>query len=112
MSDMHALDELRGHSLVPSEQELALIPKLYSTDSVKADDKIVYVHYFIGGCDWYIFELDQKEWLAFSWANLNDLQNAELGYISIAELASIKVGWACVERDLHWTHKPFGQVQR
>lgn len=113
-NNLHTLDKLRGHSLVPPEDLLLTIPRLYETDTVALENKTAYVHYFVGGCDWYLFELDPKNWLAFGWADLNDPANAEMGYFSVAELATIKVRHPSglllyVERDLPWRPKAFGE---
>ncbi len=42
----------------PSKERLSRIPKLYATEHSPLKDKIVYLHFFIGGCDWYIAEFD------------------------------------------------------
>lgn len=66
-------------------------PKLYAQDG-KGLQAIVHAHYFLGGSDWLVTEWDPEEDLAFGWACLGgDRQNAELGYVSLAELDSIRV---------------------
>lgn len=117
----------RGHSIKPDATTLAVVPPLYATDGVRAEDKIVFAHYFAGSCNWYLMELDQDEWLAFGWCDLGQ-GYPELGYFSLHELASIKAeGRVCyveggrtvregtmpiyVERDLHWTAARFGDLQ-
>jgi hypothetical protein len=64
------------------------IPKLYETEEVPAEKKIIYQKWEIPqiGFYWLISELDKKENLAFGYANLNDDRFAEWGYISIEEL--------------------------
>lgn len=65
------------------------MPKTYETEDTPTKDKIVWLHYFYGQSDWYIVEKDMEEeqLQAFGYVVLNgDLQNAELGYISIEEL--------------------------
>lgn len=64
------------------------IPKLYETERVPFDKKMIYQRYEIKeiGFYWLIAELDEKEKLAFGYANLNDDFCAEWGYISIGEL--------------------------
>lgn len=67
------------------------IPGLYATESIPLKEKIAHEHWVFPACNfhWLIAELSQKENLAFGWAFLNDAQNAEWGYISIAELQGI-----------------------
>lgn len=77
----------------PSQKRLDRIPRLYETEDIPLEDKEVHLHFFIGGCDWYIVEYDGDD-IFFGYAILNqDYQNAEWGYISLQELKSIKVGW-------------------
>ena len=94
----------------PTTEELAAIPRLYETETIPADDKLIYFHFFIFGFDWYIAEYDGDD-LFFGYAILNeDWQNAEWGYISFSELASIFHGGVEVDRDLHWEVKPFSEA--
>ncbi|MHB8602381.1 MAG: hypothetical protein ACYC6W_02530 [Nitrosotalea sp.] len=64
------------------------IPKLYETEPIGLQDKIIYQKYEISaiGFYWLIAELDRKTNTAFGYANLHDYTNAEWGYISIEEL--------------------------
>lgn len=65
-------------------------PALYAQDG-KGYDAVVYAHYFIGGCDWFVTEYDPAEDIAFGWVCLNeDRANAELGYMSLKELADVQ----------------------
>ena len=41
----------RGHDFWPAPDVLAAIPSLYGTESVRAQDKVVHLHYFAGGSD-------------------------------------------------------------
>ena len=78
----------------PTEERLSKIPRLYETEHTPLQEKLIYLHFFIGGCDWYIAEFDGED-LFWGFAILNDdFQSAEWGYISFSELKSIKVeGW-------------------
>lgn len=64
------------------------IPKLYGTEDIPAEKKIIHQKWKIPriGFYWLIAELDPKENLAFGYANLNDDLFAEWGYISLDEL--------------------------
>ena len=42
----------------PSQERLKKIPKLYETENILLKDKLIYLHFFIVGCDWYIAEYD------------------------------------------------------
>jgi hypothetical protein len=35
-------------------EQLAKLPKLYETEKVPLKDKPIYIHFFIGDCDWFI----------------------------------------------------------
>jgi hypothetical protein len=90
---------------IPSEERLARIPKLYETENIPLQEKTIHLHFFIGGCDWYIAEYDGAD-LFWGFAILNqDGENAEWGYISFAELKDIKInGWLQIdcEKEEFW----------
>ena len=96
----------------PTPDDLARIPKLYATEGTPLVEKIIYEHFFIGGCDWYIAEYDGDD-LFFGYALLGDPQNAEWGYISYRELREVKVepGFE-VDRDLHWNPRRAKQIEK
>ena len=88
----------------PSVEELLKVPKFYSTEEVPLKEKMIYMHFFIGGCDWYAAEYDPESQTFFGFAILNnDYDNAEWGYFSLEELCSVKVDFVEVDRDLHFT---------
>jgi hypothetical protein len=85
------------------------IPKPYETED-QGDVASVRLHYFNGGSDWYIIErdIDGEQIQCFGFACLNgDKQNAEFGYINIAEL--IKYG---VELDLYYKPQTVEDIKR
>lgn len=117
------IDALRGEEAEGMAEVVARIvrtietmPKTYETDG-QGREAIAHLHYFYGGCDWYITERDVGDGLgdgsaireqlqAFGFANLGDPQrSAELGYISIEELKD-----AGVELDLYWQPQPIGLI--
>jgi hypothetical protein len=122
MNDIEKLDKMRGHKFLPSAKVMATWPKLYQTDGVPLDQKVVRAHWFAGPCDWYAFEVDPTELLAFGWVNLGDHQNAEMGYFDLKDLGTllvrqrfhigetIKTIGLPVERDLDWTPTRFGNL--
>jgi hypothetical protein len=88
----------------PTDEELAKIPAFYSSEETPLKEKMIHMHFFIGGCDWYAAEYSPEEKCFFGFAILNDdLQNAEWGYFSLEELSSLKVSFVEVDRDLHFT---------
>lgn len=83
------------------------MPATYGQDGVK--DPTVYLHYFKNGSDWYITEKDMDGGVdqAFGYAILNgDTEMAEMGYISIRELASVGA-----ELDLHFNPQPLSNFR-
>ena len=85
------------------------MPKTYEQDG-KGEQAVAYLHYFTGGCDWYITEKDVEtedepgQFQAFGIANLG--YGPELGYISIVELLENHA-----ELDLHFTPKTIGEIK-
>jgi len=98
----------------PSKKRLSKIPRLYETEDVPLKDKIIWLHFFIGGSDWYICEYDDDLFFGFVILN-NDDQMAEWGYVSFSELKSLKVnGWLEVDCELEelWNPKRAIEVDR
>lgn len=77
-------------------KELMKLPKLYSTDgkeNTKFGLKLVApFHRF----EWWLMEYDRATMTAFGYANLNDPQMSELGYIPILELLQMAI---CIDPD-------------
>ena len=46
---------------VPTKRQLNSIPGLYQTEHVPVADKIIHMHFFISGCDWYAVEFDGED---------------------------------------------------
>lgn len=96
----------------PTIEELNKLPKIAEVEYQDIKDVPIYMHFFFGGCDWYIAEFDGTD-LLYGFAILhNDFQNAEWGYSSFAEMKELNVGWLELDRDLHWEVRPSGKVQR
>lgn len=97
------------------KKTISAMPQTYQTDG-QGDEAVVALHYFKGGCDWYITERDAGapddvcpgvQHQAFGFACLNgDSENAALGYISIQEL--IENG---VELDLYYKPETIGDIK-
>lgn len=90
------------------------IPPLYATESTPAEDKLIHARLFAlaSAATWYIAEFDPDEQLAFGYADLGDPASAEWGYLSIAELESLRwLGVPRVELDCHFTPVRFGDLK-
>ena len=85
----------------PTLRQLSVIPGLYVTEHVPLADKIIYMHFFCGACDWYVNEFDGTD-LFFGLANLGDDQCAEWGYVSLQELKDLNIRGLEIDRDLQW----------
>jgi len=99
----------------PTPKRLSRIPKLYETEHVPLKDKLIHLHFFIGGSDWFIAEYDGDD-LFWGFAILNnDYQMAEWGYISFRELKSIKIeGWLEIDCELeeHWRIRKAKEIEK
>jgi len=92
---------------LPTQEQLDQIPRLNETEHIPIKDKLIYLHFFIGGGDWYIAEYDGNDTF-FGYVILNgDFDNAEWGYVTFSELKSLKAGWLEVECDLYWKIQKF-----
>ena len=100
---------------MPTAERLTKIPRLYETEHVPLKDKVIYLHFFIGSCDWYVAEYDGVD-LFWGYAILNDdHQCAEWGYISFTELKEIKIkGWLEIdcEREEFWRVRKASEIER
>ncbi|CAM8626679.1 Protein of unknown function DUF2958 [Comamonadaceae bacterium] len=87
-------------------ETLGAMPVTYAQSEL-GEDAVVHLHYFFGGCDWWITEKDVEGGTdqAFGMADLG--HGGELGYISIREIKRM-VG---VELDLHWTPKTLKEIR-
>jgi len=119
----------RGHAFYPPADVLVAIPGLYGTEPVPTSDKVLHLHYFAGGCDWWIAEYDPDTGDAFGYACLGDPELAEWGYSNLADLEALyspggitPVGAGTpgrvqlrprllVERDLSWTPRTVSAAQ-
>lgn len=86
-------------------KRIQAMPETYEQEG-KGLKAVAYLHYFTGGCDWYITEKDMEaeQHQAFGLANLG--YGGETGYISIVEL--LENG---AELDLYFTPKTLAEVQ-
>jgi hypothetical protein len=88
------------------------LPKLYDTEKIPLEDKIVHGHFFMANCDWYIVEGDRETGEMFGWCCLGDPEMAEWGYVSFNELKDLKVrGFLEVDFDRHWTKRKVKDVK-
>ena len=97
----------------PTREQLSQIPRLYETEKFPLKDMPIHLHFFIGGCDWYMVEYDGQD-LFWGYAILNgDLEMAEWGYISSQELKDLKIppGFE-VDCDRFWQVKKASQVEK
>lgn len=89
-------------------QQIAAMPKTYEQDG-KDGVATAYLHYFVGGCDWYITEKDAGDGVqqAYGYAILNgDDEMAECGYISIEEITRCGA-----ELDLHFAPCTLAEIK-
>lgn len=100
----------RGHPFYPPADFADGIPVLGSGLEIDNRDRIVWLHYFLGACDWWIVEYERHSGIAYGYVNLGDPHNAEWGDIDLPEIEEVSVGplRAVVERDLHWTPRRAG----
>ncbi|MEU8893667.1 DUF2958 domain-containing protein [Streptomyces sp. NPDC048442] len=100
----------RGHDFYPPESVLASIPALYASEDVSLAEKVLHAHYFVGGCDWYVAELDPESGLAFGWVHITD---GEWGMFSLPEVEEVRVhGLFVAERDLSFEPAPAEEIDR
>ncbi|MFC1488944.1 DUF2958 domain-containing protein [Thermodesulfobacteriota bacterium] len=98
----------------PNVKRLSKLPRLYETENIQLKDKLVYLHFFIGGCDWFICEYDGED-LLWGFAILNnDYDMAEWGYISFKELREISIRGIEIDCELeeYWKVRPAIEIEQ
>jgi len=97
----------------PSISDLVKLPPIGSTEEVTGLDKLIGMHFFLHGSDWYAAEYDVADREFFGYAILNsDLHNSEWGYFSFDELRDLKVKGIEVDRDLYWETRKASEVPK
>ena len=89
------------------------IPTLEATAETSIEDGVVICKFFnpAGAGTWYLTAYNPDQKLAFGFVTLGDPDMAELGYISITELESIKLPMGLsIERDMHFDPMPLKEV--
>lgn len=101
---------LMGQRLL-DQKTLGVIPR--NEQEGKISDRKVYLHLFLGAFDWFITDVvDLDEGLVFGWVNNGyDPMCSEWGYISLAELAKLKVRNQCVIRNEQFTTKRASEIE-
>jgi len=94
----------------PSITELEQLPDLYETESVPLKDKVIHLHFFLGGCEWYVAEYG--EGVFFGYVILNgDLDMAEWGNFGFEDLRRLKDRLGIeVDRDLYWKPRKASEI--
>lgn len=93
---------------------------MYATDKIDFEQKKVYQRYHFQtpflkrgtlydskGFNWLLAELDRKDDTAFCWACLNDLQNAEWGYVYLPEIRDVGA-----VKDKNWLPLAFPEAKK
>jgi len=97
---------------IPSAEQMALLPRLYETELIDWEEKVIHMHFFLSGSDWYVAEYDGEDTF---WGYVilhDDYLHAEWRYISFAELKAIKIKCLEVARDIFWRPCKASRIRR
>jgi hypothetical protein len=92
-----------------TKSDMAKLPKLYETENLEIEDKIIQVKLFTPWTNWtwYVIEFDGAD-QCFGFVKGHD---AEFGYFSLNELAKIEGPFGLkVERDRYFTPTEVGDM--
>ena len=91
----------------PTFKQLKVLPSTEEARSVKPEDRIIHMHFFLGGCDWYAAGFDPDTHLLYGFVILNsDYECGEWGDFSFDELIGARAHKILeIDRDLYWTPK-------
>ena len=98
----------------PSELELRALPAIGTNEEVDWKEVLIRMHFFLGGCDWYVAEYAPADRIFYGYAILNDdLDNAEWGYMSLDEMRDIRTRQGFeIDRDLHWQERKASEIEK
>lgn len=97
----------------PSVSDLRALPPIGTNENVPWQEVPIRMHFFLGGCDWYMAEYSPQERVFYGYAILNnDLVNAEWGYMSLDELRDVRVRGFEIDRDLHWDTRKASEIEK
>ena len=99
---------------IPNKRRLAKIPRLYETEHIPLKEKLIYLHFFLAGSDWFAAEYNGRD-LFWGFVILNqDFINSEWGYFSFKELKQIKVGPYEIDCELeeNWKIRPASEIDK
>ena len=82
------------------------MPRTYETKDIAENNKIAHLHYFKGGFDFYMVEMDALPELSKCFGFIKG-HETEWDYISLPDI--LKAG---VELDLHWTPKSIAEIKK
>jgi hypothetical protein len=101
-------NENDAHNLLPPSLEKT-IPRLYATENIKEEEKIVYAKFFTSNTGWTWFALEgewDEEHEDFTFFGLVHGLEKEYGYFSLNELKSVTDPRFRVERELFFEPTP------
>lgn len=98
----------------PTESELAKMGKTLETGDVPLEDRVIHMHFFCGGHDWYLAEYDPSHRTFFGlFVPDEDYRNARWDHFSLDELEQRGTSKGHeVVRNLDWTPKRAFEVDR
>jgi len=92
---------------------VAMLPTLNETAELGIADSTVYAKIFnpMGAQTWYITAYDKDDDLAFGFVTLGDAEMAELGYIAMEDLRTLRLPFGLtLEMDKHFKPMPLKTV--
>ena len=101
----------------PTKKRLNQMPSIYKNQHIPLQQQEVWLHFFIGGCDWFAVSFDHEGGdLFFGFVILNNqYHDSEWGNFSLSEMRSIKISDFLeidCELEEHWLVREASQVDR
>ena len=96
---------------IPTREQLHKLPRLYETENIPPEDKIVHLHFQVDASHWWVIEWDGHDTF-FGFVQLyGSNQYAKFGYFTLSELMEVKVS-GCIEivNDPFWIPRPVKDV--
>ena len=76
---------------LPTKEQLDTLPGLGDTDHIDPKERMVHLHFFLAGFEWYAAEYDPRTQVFYGYMVMaKDYVNSEWGYFSLEELKELR----------------------
>ena len=76
---------------LPTKEQLGIMPGLGATQDIEPKNKLIHLHFFLAGIQWYAAEYDPRTEVFYGFVVMaNDYLNSEWEYFSLQDLKGLR----------------------